>query len=375
MEEKFVFPIGRKTWHILAFLALLGLALFIVWFVVNLTPTSRENVQVSRTEVMNNQVDTTAVVRAEAAPSGCDPQVLKNYTDSIRRDLPMAEWTNLGEYGNPYDEYQTDEYSNYITDVDGNYVVVEKKPFYPNPEAVPNILENLFKSRAIDSTMVCERIELLGLLHQLNLYTESGYLYEEAFSTYVKILKENREIYLGLVQKAAGLKSRIEAAESSVENREDLKRFAAYIDYLARNTVTDDQIEICMSLLDDHRKINDPEYDRAKYFELAQLIFESGIPSRDLEAAVDDFKDDLEYYDKNNLYKSLKRYLKLYQEKVSIAELTRAGREQEKAANRSFSLLAIGVCFASIISIATILLLYSIQRLLKNHVSSKEAQS
>ena len=53
MEERFVFPIGRKTWQILALFSLLGLALSITYFLLNSTPTSRDSVSVSKYEVVN----------------------------------------------------------------------------------------------------------------------------------------------------------------------------------------------------------------------------------------------------------------------------------------------------------------------------------
>jgi len=375
MEEKFVFPIGRKTWQILSLFALHGLAIFIIRFLFNLTPTNRDNVKVSRTEVINNQVDTVAVVKFEEHSNGCDPKQYKQYEDSLKSDLPKAEWTNLGDSSELFSEYYLNDYGDYVTDEYGNYIVVQKRTFYPNPAAIPNILENLFKDRSLDTSQICERVEILKLIHQLNLFTNAEYLNKEAFETYVYWISQGSEANLALVLKSAELKSKIDGKKLHIQNRKDLSQFVEYLEYVNRHSITEEKVDICLSLLDEHRKIDSPKYDKKKYFELTHIIFESDISTQDLIAAVEDFKDDLDYYDKNDLNKSLKRYLNLYEEKLSIAELEKSSIETEKAANRSFSILAIVICFASIISIATILLLFSIQQLLKDHTSSKETMS
>ena len=176
-----------------------------------------------------------------------------------------------------------------------------------------------------------------------------------------------------LISKSAQLKERIDGYKLMVQNREGLIQLIKYIEYVNRKNISDEQIDICVSILDQHRKLNSPVFDKKKYFDLAEIIFESGIPTNELKTATNSFKEDLEYYDKNDLDKSLKRYLNLYEDKLGIAELNKTSKEIKKASNRSYSLLAMGICFASIISIATILLLYSIQQLLKDHTVSKDS--
>ena len=373
MEEKFVFPIGRRTWQILALLALLGLAAYIIWYGINSTPTSREDVKVSRSEVINNQIDTTAVVKAEVETKECEPKEFKKYEDSLKLDLPMSEWVNLGDSSEPFNDYFIDEFGNYAVDENGNYIIIQKRTFNPNTAAIPNILENVFSSRGLDSSRICERIGILKILHQLNGFTQKDYLNKEAFSGYAEFISNNREINMELISKSAQLKERIDGYKLMVQNREGLIQLIKYIEYVNRKNISDEQIDICVSILDQHRKLNSPVFDKKKYFDLAEIIFESGIPTNELKTATNSFKEDLEYYDKNDLDKSLKRYLNLYEDKLGIAELNKTSKEIKKASNRSYSLLAMGICFASIISIATILLLYSIQQLLKDHTVSKDS--
>ena len=79
MEERFVFPIGRKTWQILALFSLLGLALSITYFLLNSTPTSRDSVSVSKNEVVNKKIDTTKVVAID--PNQCNLTDYQHWID------------------------------------------------------------------------------------------------------------------------------------------------------------------------------------------------------------------------------------------------------------------------------------------------------
>lgn len=372
MEEKFVFPIGRKTWQFLALFALFGIATFIIWYVINLLPAKRENVIVTRNEVINNQVDTNEIIKSIRTSNGCDFKEYKITEDSLKRDLPKSEWINLGDSSVPYSDYKRDEYGNFITDENGDYIVVLMRSYNSNPLAIPNIIDNLFNSLSIDTTQICERVEILKLIHKLNTLTEPEYLGKEAFFAYVNLIRDARYMNLDLLEKSVTLSSKIQNKKLYIQNRDDLYDLFKYLEYVKHKSITDDQINLCLTLLDEHRKLKSPKYNKIKYFELSSLIFESQLSADDIKEAVNYFIKDLEYYDKNDLYKSLNRFLNLYEEKITNAELKKTKSELEKYSNRTFSLLAIGICFVSIISIATILLLYSIQQLLKEHTSTKK---
>ena len=94
MEERFVFPIGRRSWQILSLLGLILLTLSILYFVVNSTPTSRESVSVSKAEVIGDKVDTTATV-VETTPATCSDQDYKNWLDTLKKDLTKEQRKSL----------------------------------------------------------------------------------------------------------------------------------------------------------------------------------------------------------------------------------------------------------------------------------------
>jgi len=88
----------------------------------------------------------------------------------------------------------------------------------------------------------------------------------------------------------------------------------------------------------------------------------------DIGSAVDDFNDDIDYFDQNNFLRSLDRYLELYLQRVSDAESDKIARSAEKAEKRVFSGMLMAAGFALILLIGIILLLFSIQNILKKNI-------
>ncbi len=369
MEERFVFPIGRRSWQVLSLIGLVVLALSILYFLLNATPTSRDSVNVSKSEVIENKVDTTTSV--VTTPTTCPQEEYNNWVDTLKKDLPNSEWTKLGDSTEPYNDYARDEYGNYIQDEYGDYVMILKRGFNKNPYAIPNVLEDIFNKRGYDSTMICEKVEFIKMLHFLNKKTESTYLVKEGFFNFAYGINELPSASLSKLEAAFDLRKAILLSDKIIKDKDEQYDAWQYISYVVTNSVTDQQIEIAISTIKEHAALKDKTYPSAKYFDIAKLVFDSNLGIDDLSNAVKGFNEDIGYYDKNDLYKSFKRYLKLYNEKVEIAEEKKSLRTMEKALNRVKSLTFAGGAFLSIVAIASILLLFSIQSLLKNHVNKE----
>jgi hypothetical protein len=367
MEERFVFPIGRRSWQVLSLLGLVVLALSILYFLLNATPTSRDSVNVSKSEVIENKVDTTTVV--VSSPSTCPQEEYNNWIDTLKKDLPNSEWVKLGDSSESYNDYARDEYGNYIQDDYGDYVMYEKRVFNKNREAIPNVLEDLFLNRGYDSTMICEKVEFIKMLHFLNKKVEKTYLVKEGFFAFAYGINELPSVSLSKLEDAFDLRKAILLSDKIINNQEELTDAWQFINYIVTNSVTDQQIDIAISTIKEHAALKDKTYPASKYFDIAKLVFDSNLGIDDLSNAVRDFNEDLSYYDKNDLYKSFKRYLKLYNEKVEMAEEKKSLKTMEKALNRVKSLTFAGGAFLSIVAIASILLLFSIQSLLKSHIN------
>ena len=368
MEEKFVFPIGRKTWQILSLIALVTLALSIVYYLYNSTPTSRDSVSVSKSEVVENKIDTAAV--APVVASDCKKEDLTAWVDTIKADLPQSEWTNLGDSTEPYQSqvYTEDGYP--LTDENGYPVYETKRGFNSNSMAIPNVLNEIYTRKGLDSSSICGRIEVLKALHALNKLTDPGYLKEEAVFSHAQIVGGG--VTLDLINKAKDLYLVVENSNVKILNNDTYRSFGAYLEFLSNNNPTEERVDAVKSLLSAHRKIASPKYKAKDYFNIAEIIFETSLSDKEIASAVDDFNDDVEFYDTNGLKNSLKKYLKLYIEKLERAEAEQSSKKAQKAIKRGESAVAAGWAFLSIVSIATILLLFSIQSLLKGHVNTKE---
>jgi hypothetical protein len=370
MEERFVFPIGRRSWQILSLLGLILLTLSILYFVVNSTPTSRESVSVSKAEVIGDKVDTTATV-VEKTPATCSDQDYKNWLDTLKKDLTNSEWVKLGDSTEPYTEYAKDEYGSYIQDSEGNFLTYQKRDFKPNTAAIPNVLELIYNSKGLDSSSYCEKIEVVKLLHFLNQKTEKNYLEKEGVFYYASGISELPAANMIILEKSFTLKAAIELSDKKISSLEELNEALVTIVYFSTNSVSDKHVDIAISTIKAHSELKKKEYPSNKYFDIAELVFNSNLKIEDLSTAMEDFNEEISFYDSNDLYKSLRKFLKLYEEKVERAEAKKEMKSIEKSLHRTQSLTYAAGAFLAIVAIASILLLFSIQSLLKNHVGNK----
>jgi len=86
-----------------------------------------------------------------------------------------------------------------------------------------------------------------------------------------------------------------------------------------------------------------------------------------MTTAVEDFVKDISFYDANDLRRTLSQYMDLYARKVSQAESDAAVRAAEKEKAREETKQYFLYTFGASLLIGIILLLFSIQSLLKQH--------
>jgi hypothetical protein len=365
LEESFVFPVSRRTWQIMSLLAIVLLVFSIIYFTINSTPTKRDDVVVSKEEVTQNKVDTT--VRSKTKVDVCSKLDLLSYTDSLRRISPKNEWINLGDSSEPMTEYFIDEYGNYVIDENNNYVTIKKRFFEANENAVPNMIEIIYSQRGLDTSEICSRLDVLKTLYILSQNTTSEYLQSSALMLYTRLLSQRNSVNEALVKRAFIFRGKIEGVSGKISDNNILEQFLYYLEYLSVNDIDDEKISIATELVSSHKKMtNKSKLTSAEYFNLAEIIFEANLSNEDLSQAIPEFQEELAFYDKNGLSKSLTRYLRIYQEKVAIAESDKQKREMEKSINKSKSINYAMYAFISIVGIATVLLLFSIQSILKN---------
>lgn len=366
MEEKYVFPIGRRTWQVLSFVGLITLLAGITWLIINMTPTSRDSVHISKEEVKNNVVDTVAI--ETVAASDCNQNDVKAYTDSIKKVTPMLEWTNLGSME---DEtyYLEDEYGSYIWDNENyEYLTGTRKVFVPNSEAIPNIIQRTFDEAYIDSSDFCRKLSILKNSYHLLKLLSSSYVEERSFYGVNEILAIAVNVSEETLNSGIAIHGIINPNLKSISNKKEWKFLGDCVEFAMSNSISEGHLTKTQELILAHRVLPkiQSKMDPSDYLDLMEISANSEIYDEDdFENAVDDFIDDLAFYDDNKLVKSYKKYMNLYAEKLQRAINKQLDRQHEKSEQRMLGLMMSGVGFFSVVIIAMILLLFSIQNILK----------
>lgn len=83
VEEKILFPFGRRTWQVLSVGAILVLVLVTLWFIFNSRPGLPIGVKVDKWEVVENELDTTIYIKKKN--SNCSSEIVKTSLDSLKK--------------------------------------------------------------------------------------------------------------------------------------------------------------------------------------------------------------------------------------------------------------------------------------------------
>jgi hypothetical protein len=365
MEEKYVFPIGRRTWQIMSFLGLFVLLLGMIWLIVNLTPTSRDSVNISKEEVKNNAIDTQAI---EKSISDCTAKEVQDYLDSIKVLTPTMEWKNLGEMEDEV-YYLEDEFGNYIYDEESYSLKVGiKKVFRLNSKAIPNIFESIYKDSYIDSIDFCSKKSIVEKTFTLLKQFDKSFIAEQK----VSFIRESANLANILTQDQINTSILInEITNSKIKSIATVKGYGHFVKCVDEATSGDYSIielNASKNLVSSHLGLDKVKksLDLDDYLDLVKITGNTEIQEDDeITSAAEGFIDDIKFYDENGLVRSYKKYMSLYEEKLNRAIDKQIVKKAEKAENREVSLMALGAGFMTVVVIAIILLLFSIQSILK----------
>ena len=95
LEEKYFFPMGRRTWQGLSFLGLAAIIFGLLYFVLNATPTLRNGVEVGKEEVIEDQVIEEEYL--EEISSDCDKEDYNKEINELKIILSNCEFNDLGD--------------------------------------------------------------------------------------------------------------------------------------------------------------------------------------------------------------------------------------------------------------------------------------
>ena len=367
IEEKVLFRFGKRSWQVISILAIGTLVYSLSLYLWNAVPSSREEVKISKMEFDKNEIDTDFDESNNV--DACAKADYQKVLDSLKRAMPNAEWKNLGDsvevnryrWEEVYDPYWDFTYPQQI-----EYTEME---YRRNPQAVPNILDDIFEYKGIDSTQFCQRIKVLRMLIELNKYTS-----KEQGTNFLQSYHRNTLIYNGhlnlsniksivnIYEKIEGHKPRF---KEMYDEKDDLNQFSRYVDYFRNDSITSSRVETINQTL---KKIKGKGIIKTASFKhsIIEKILESSLSDVDINAACNDFFSSSEFkYTDKSAVGIFYKYHRLYARKVRLAEELLAEEQFEKEMNREHYYELGILSFASVLSIATILLLFSIRGILK----------
>lgn len=403
LEEKYFFPMGRRTWQGLSFLGLAAIIFGLLYFFLNATPTLRNGVEVGKEEVIEDQVIEEEYL--EEISSDCDKEDYNKEINELKIILSNCEFNDLGDsiektkiqaFELPETDGSTDavEELDYITksEFDSIKILYESKElirnwrgginervtykvFRPNMKAIPNQLNSLYDRKDIDSAEFCRKINIVRAVKS----------YVEQFDfNYFNQYKIYNECYTGLYYDEFSNKSISWAKavmpivvidfDGIIAANKQHGQFKRIHKMAMKKDISEEVVKLAESTIKEHQELREleeleSELNYRDYLSVITLIDAySAEMYDDIESALDDFNDDVDYYGQNNFLRSLDRYLDLYSAKVSNAESDKNIRSAEKAENRVLSGVVMAAGFGLILLIGIILLLFSIQNILKKNI-------
>jgi hypothetical protein len=159
----------------------------------------------------------------------------------------------------------------------------------------------------------------------------------------------------------------------SISNKETLKRFYQILDYVLLKGIKEEELLQAEKVITANRNLGfDGEESSDEYFLVFKILQSSAVENaKQLKRAIDDFTKEIKFYHEIGLVKSLKRYLKLYDEKLNWRENQKSRDNSIKSENRLLAITTAGIALLAICVLTIILLLFSIQNMLKKGIENK----
>ena len=370
-EEDYLFRYGKRSWQVISLIFFLILSYTIVQYLWNLRPSSREEVSISKIEFDRSQIDYDFDITNDI-----DKATLADYNKALKGlkgAMPYAEWEDLGDSVaksdfsyvpyEAYDPYWGFSYTDYRR-IETKYKVFEK-----NRDAIPNILEDIYEAKGIDSLQYSEKIKVLNLAKALIAYSSkknSTNLLRDYFKSYL--------IYAGqltpqAVKDLAATFKKVDRKpylHDPYGENDDWSEFSYYLSICQGYSLTQERFEIANNALAKLKnKVKFKEKEQAHY--VARIVLGSYLSNEDLKKATEEFFASKDYkLTEKNAGEIFGKYMGLFSEKVNLAEGLLAEEKADKESNRSEYYQEGRYAFVAIILIAAILILFSIRQIIKS---------
>jgi hypothetical protein len=370
-EEDYLFRYGKRSWQVISLIFFLILSYTIVQYLWNLRPSSREEVSISKIEFDRSRIDYDFDITNDI-----DKATLADYNKALKGlkgAMPYAEWEDLGDSVaksdfsyvpyEAYDPYWGFSYTDYRR-IETKYKVFEK-----NRDAIPNILEDIYEAKGIDSLQYSEKIKVLNLAKALIAYSskkKSTDLLRDYFKSYI--------IYAGqltpqAVKDLAATFKKVDRKpylHDPYGENDDWSEFSSYLSIGQGDSLTQERFEIANNALAKLKnKVKFKEKEQAHY--VARIVLGSYLSNEDLKKATEEFFASKDYkLTEKNAGEIFGKYMGLFSEKVTLADELLAEEKAEKESNRSEYYQEGRYAFVAIILIAAILILFSIRQIIKS---------
>ena len=291
----------------------------------------------------------------------------------LKEAMPSGEWEDLGDSISKsefsyvpyqaYDPYWGFSYTDY------RRIETKYKVFKKNRDAIPNILEDIYEAKGIDSLQYSEKIKVLNLAKALIAYSskkESTDLLQDYFKSYL--------IYAGeltpqAVKDLAATFKKVDRKpylHDPYGENDDWSEFSSYLSIGQSDSLTQERFEIANNALAKLKnKVKFKEKEQAHY--VARIVLGSYLSNEDLKKATEEFFASKDYkLTEKNAGDIFGKYMGLFSEKVTLAEELLAEEKAEKESNRSEYYQEGRYAFVAMILIAAILILFSIRQIIKS---------
>lgn len=370
-EEKYLFGYGKRSWQILSLLFLGFLAYAIVLYLWNATPTFRNEVTISKIEFDRNRIDTDFDINNDIEKS-----TLADYNkalDSLKKAMPKSEWLNLGDsvMRTEYEYQEREMYNPYWGEYYTDYIKVPYtyKVFERNEDAIPNILDDVYGARAIDSAQFLEKIKVLRMTKELISLSDKNEAtmllknYFKGFLEYPGLLDYHKIKDIAKLYEKVGKRPRF---KDPSQDNDDWDEFSSYMRICREDSITNERFQLAENaILKLKSKVNFKEKEQVH--SVAKITLGSNLKNEDLSKSIEDFFGNKDFkITEKNASEVYGKYHYLFVKKTILADQILDGKKFEKSMNRSDYYYKARTAFMAILGIAAILILFSIRKIIKD---------
>ena len=365
IEEKLIIRFGRRIWQFIGFLSIIAFLISLVIVVKNLFPTDRKEIHISKKEFQENKIDRDFDESNNI--DGCLKSDYKRALDSLKKEMPLSEWTLLTKSMEVTKYREVERYDPWY----GSYTTYENYTAFEdveNDDAVPNILDNIFAYKGIDSMEYCKRIEVIRTITSLMKQTQKSVATSSLKENY-KWLIEYNDLSKKEVDQATNVFKTVTGKKPFMINPNDSKDpWNYYVNYLlaySQDSITELRENTAMDVANQLKKKGIRE-DKNRH-PMITGILSMDIDDEAVASACDEFffTSTFKYNDKDFL-KQVNKYFTLFKQKLAVAEQLKATEEREKEEKIELYGSSGLISFGTILAIASILILYSIRQVLKD---------